>query len=262
MPEPITQSAEDPDEFRGKVAFVTGGAMGMGSAFAQALCERGASVAIADINEAGAAGVADALKAAGGKALGLACNVADEAAVASATARTAEAFGGIDILINNAGLHSAKYNVPFETLGHAEIRRLIDVNIMGVVNCSLACRPLMAARGGGVIFNLASIAGYSINSPYGVSKLAVRGLTIAFAREFAEHRIRVNAIAPGLIATDVVRAELPAQLFEDFAQKNQLVRRTGEIADAVQAMLFLCSSRASFITGETLKVSGGFPLAI
>jgi NAD(P)-dependent dehydrogenase (short-subunit alcohol dehydrogenase family) len=119
----------------------------------------------------------------------------------------------------------------------------------------------MAARGGGSIINIASIAGYSINSPYGVSKLAVRGLTIAFAREFADAKIRVNAIAPGLIGTETIRAELP-EIFDQFVNVNQLIHRVGAEADIVAAMLFLVSDQASFITGETLKVAGGFPLSI
>jgi 3-oxoacyl-[acyl-carrier protein] reductase len=252
----------DADAFRGQVAIVTGAAQGFGRAFCQALCERGASAVILDIDAEGAMRAAAELTAEGHKALAIPCDVTDETAVAAAVARTVETFGGVDILINNAGLHSAKYNVPFETLGHAEIRRLFEVNIMGVVNCSLACRPAMAARGGGAICSLASIAGYTLASPYGVSKLAVRGLTIAFAREFADDRIRVNAIAPGLMATDVIVAELPAAMFEEFANKNQLIHRTGAVSDIVSAMLFLCSPQASFITGETLKVSGGFPLGI
>jgi len=244
--------------FEGKVAFVTGAARGFGLAFCQALQARGAKVVLAEIDIAEAERRAAEL---GADALALNCDVADEASMAAAVRRATEAFGGIDILINNAGLHSAKYNVPFEALGHAEIRRLMDVNIMGVVNGSLACKAAMAARGGGSIINIASIAGYSINSPYGVSKLAVRGLTIAFAREFADARIRVNAIAPGLIGTETIRAELP-EIFDQFVNVNQLIHRVGAEADIVSAMLFLVSDQASFITGETLKVSGGFPLSI
>src|SRR5688572_17132880 len=169
------------DEFQGKVAFVTGAARGFGLAFCRALQARGARVVLADIDAGEARRQAEAL---GDGALATACDVADAGSVAEAVEAAVAAFGGIDILINNAGLHSAKYNVPFETLGHTEIRRLLDVNIMGVVNGSLACKPAMAARGGGTIVNIASIAGYTVSSPYGVSKLAVRGLTIAFAREF------------------------------------------------------------------------------
>lgn len=133
---------------------------------------------------------------------------------------------------------------------------------MGVIYCSLACQPHMARRGRGAILNIASVAAFTNSSPYGVSKLAVRGLTIAHARDFASDNIRVNAIAPGLMATQAIRQELPAALFEKFSNEHQLIRRTGEIEDIVAAMLFLCSEQAAFITGETLKVSGGYPLVI
>ena len=248
--------------FRDKVAFVTGGAMGLGLGFARAFAERGGRVALIDIDAEAVEQAAGEIRATGAPAVGLVCDVTDEVAVAEAVARTVDQFGGLDVLINNAGLHSAKYNVPFQKLGHTETRRLFEVNIMGVVNCSLAARAAMASRGGGAICSLSSIAGYTISSPYGVSKLAVRGLTIAFAREFADDRIRVNAVAPGLTATDTIRAEMPAELFEQFANVNQLVRRTGQVEDIVAGMLFLCSDEASFITGETLKISGGFPLSV
>ena len=254
--------ADTAGRFAGKVAFVTGGAMGLGFGFARAFCEHGGQVAVVDIDGGAAEAAAGRLRADGHAALAFACDVSDEVAVARAVAQTAAGLGGIDVLVNNAGLHSARYNVTFAQLGHAEIRRLLEVNVMGVVNCSLAVQPIMALRGGGAICSLASIAGYAINSPYGVSKLAVRGLTIAFAREFADSGIRVNAVAPGLIATDTVVAELPAELFGQFANANQLVRRTGRIDDVVAGMLFLCSEHASFITGETLKISGGYPLSI
>src|SRR6478735_5626008 len=161
--EAMTAQAQpfDADAFRGQVAFVTGGARGFGRAFSQALGARGAAVALVDIDHEAADEAAGALAAQGIRTLALACDVADEEAVAQAVARTTEAFGGVDILINNAGLHSAKYNIGFEALGHAGTRRLFEVNVMGVINCSLACKPTMAARGGGAICNLASIAGYS-----------------------------------------------------------------------------------------------------
>jgi 3-oxoacyl-[acyl-carrier protein] reductase len=257
-----TRGAGPANRFGAKVAFVTGGAMGLGFGFARAFCQEGGSVAVVDIDGAAAEAAAGRLRADGHAALAIACDVSDEAAVAAALEQTVESFGGLDVLVNNAGLHSARYNVTFGRLGHAEIRRLLEVNVMGVVNCSLAVQPVMATRGGGAICNLASIAGFSINSPYGVSKLAVRGLTIAFAREFADSRIRVNAVAPGLIATDTVVAEFPAEMFDQFASANQLIHRTGEIDDVVAGMLFLCSEDASFITGETLKISGGFPLSV
>lgn len=251
-------NSDPAQDFTGKVGIVTGAGAGFGAGFAHALAARGAAVVLLDIDVGAAEGVADAIRAAGGEARAVTCDVADPDQVAQAIDET----GGLDILINNAGLHSAAYNRSFGELGHAAVRRLFDVNIMGVINCSLACRPEMARRGGGVILNIASIAAYPGLNPYGVSKLAVRGLTTAFAHEFAPDRIRVNAIAPGLIATDTIVADFPPELFAHFADTLQRVHRTGAVDDVVEAMLYFCSDRASFVTGETLKVSGGHPLAL
>jgi 3-oxoacyl-[acyl-carrier protein] reductase len=104
------------------------------------------------------------------------------------------------------------------------------------------------------------MAGYMSATPYAVSKLTVRGLTVAFATELAADRIRVNALAPGLMNTESALADLPRPLIDEFVNQRQLVNRLGTMGDVVSAMLFLCSDEASFITGETLKVSGGYPL--
>ena len=246
----------------GKVAFITGGAIGFGRAFARALSSEGAAIAIADVDPAAAQELADELTTGGHSALALRCDVADEAAVDAAVARTIDELGGVDILINNAGKHLLKYNQPFTVLPRHEVRALFDVNVIGVVNCSVACRATMSERGGGVILNISSIAGHSSTSPYGVSKLAVRGLTIAFATEFAPDKIRVNAISPGLMATENALAGLPQELIDSFVDDKQLVHRLGTMDDIVDAMLFLCSPASSFVTGETLRVSGGFPLLV
>ncbi len=118
-----------------------------------------------------------------------------------------------------------------------------------------------AQRGGGVVLNISSMAGYLSTTPYAVSKLTVRGLTVAFATELAPDRIRVNAIAPGLMNTENALADLPRPLIDEFVNQRQLVNRLGTMGDVVSAMLYLCSNEASFITGETLKVSGGYPLS-
>lgn len=247
--------------FTGKTVIITGGGAGFGEAFAHAFAEAGAAVALFDIDEANLMRVAADLSRAGHRALGVRCDVSDEQDVANAMSAVAAAFGGIDILINNAGLHLTKYARGFGDLTPAEIRRLFEVNVMGVINGCQAARPFMAKRGGGAIVNIASIAAYLANSPYGVSKLAVRGLTIAFSQEFALDHIRVNAIAPGLIATPVVEAELP-ELFETFVGTLQHVKRRGEMADIVSMTQYLCAPVSGFITGETIKVSGGYPLQI
>ncbi|MFL6087556.1 MAG: SDR family NAD(P)-dependent oxidoreductase [Mycobacterium sp.] len=246
--------------FENRTAMITGGAIGFGRAFARALVAEGASVVIADIDADMAERTAASLVSNGGQAIAVECDVADTERVDAAIDAAIERFGGIDIVINNAGLHLMKYNQPFGMLSRNEIRSLFDVNVMGVINVTLACRDSMRERGGGVVLNISSMAGYMSATPYAVSKLTVRGLTVAFATELAPDRIRVNAIAPGLMNTENALADLPTPLIDEFVQRLQLVHRLGKMDDVVSAMLFLCSDEASFITGETLKVSGGYPL--
>ena len=246
---------------RGKVALITGGGRGFGKAFGTALAERGAHAVLADIDGTAAAAAAAEISAKGGSASAVVCDVAEEAGVAAMLDGVAGKHGGLDILVNNAGLHSAAYNRPSAELGIARLRRLFDVNVMGVYICSLAARPAMSGRDGAAIVNISSSAAYANRAAYGVSKLAVRGVTTQLAREFAADGIRVNAIAPGLIFTDTIRAELPP---EEAARVmgQQILQREGEERDIVDALLFLVSSAASFVTGETLRVSGGFALSV
>jgi 3-oxoacyl-[acyl-carrier protein] reductase len=189
----------------------------------------------------------------------LRCDVADEREVKETVAAVTGQLGGVDILINNAGLHLTKYNQPFGQLGSDETRRLMDVNVMGVIFCTLACRDTMASRGNGAIINISSIAGHLTPTPYGVSKLAVRGLTIAFARELKDAGVRVNAISPGVMLSENALADLPQSILDQYLGLQQ-VSRPGAVEDITSAVLFLCSPAASFITGETLLVSGGYPL--
>ncbi|KPI18896.1 3-oxoacyl-(acyl-carrier-protein) reductase [Actinobacteria bacterium OK074] len=250
----------DDDEHQGKVAFITGGGRGFGKAFGAALTARGAHVVLADVDGEAATAAAAELNAKGGSATGVACDVADEAGVAAAIDAVAERHGGLDLLVNNAGLHAA-YNKPFTELGLAKVRRVVDVNVMGVIICTLAAHEAMKGRPGASIVNISSSAAYANRSIYGVSKLAVRGLTVSFAREFAADGIRVNAIAPGLIFTDAVRAQLsPAESAR--VRGEQILDREGEERDIVEALLYLVSSKASFVTGETLRVTGGFALSV
>jgi NAD(P)-dependent dehydrogenase (short-subunit alcohol dehydrogenase family) len=248
------------DEHQGKVAFITGGGRGFGKAFGAALSARGAHVVLADIDGDAAQSAAAELTAAGGSVTGVACDVADETAVEAVIGEVVGRHGGLDILVNNAGLHAA-YNRPFTELGLANVRRVLDVNVMGVVICSLAAQPAMRGRAGAAIVNISSSAAYANRSIYGVSKLAVRGLTVSFAREFAADGIRVNAIAPGLIFTDTVRAEL-SEAEAKRVLGEQILQREGEERDIVEALLYLVSSKASFVTGETLRVTGGFALSV
>src|SRR3978361_1961896 len=198
----------DERELEGRVAIITGGGRGFGKAFGHALSGYGAHVGLADLDAEAGEAAAEEINEAGGRSGGSSSDVADEQQVATLIADVVARFGGIDILINNAGLHSAAYNEPMAVSGLAKVRRLFDVNIMGTVTCTLAAQSHMAGRAGACIVNISSSAAYQCATAYGVSKLAVRGLTMMSARELGADGIRVNAIAPGLIFTDTIRAEL------------------------------------------------------
>ena len=251
----------DAEEHAGRVAVITGGGRGFGKAFGLALASRGAQVVLADVDAPAGEDAAAEIRDGGGRAIAISTDVADEESVMSMVAQTVERFGGVDILVNNAGLHSAAYNEPMAASGVAKLRRLFDVNVMGTIICTLAAAPAMRQRPGASIVNLSSAAAYGCPSAYGVSKLAVQGLAMLSARELGTDGIRVNAIAPGLIFTDTIRAELSAETV-GYVMAQQVLAAEGTEADVVEALLYLVSSRAAFITGETLRVSGGFTLQI
>ncbi len=246
------------DARTGKVAVITGGARGFGKAFGMALAQRGAIVALVDRD-------GDAVKQAaaeiGALAFPFAGDVTDEVRMGEIVTEVAQAHGGIDILINNAGLHAHEYSRPMAEMGIAKIRRLFEVNVMGTAVCTLGCTTVYGGeRAGANIVNIASSAAYQ-GGAYGNSKLAVIGLTMTFARELAADGIRVNAIAPGIILTDTIRTELnPETITRN--KSMQFLPDDGAEQDIVEAMLYLTSARARFVTAETLRVTGGYSAGI
>ncbi|MEY2927580.1 MAG: hypothetical protein RL367_2057 [Pseudomonadota bacterium] len=248
-------------EFAARIAVITGGGRGFGKAFGHALALRGAHVVLVELDhDAGLAAAAE-IRAAGFSAEALAGDVADEDRMTAVMADVAARHGGIDIVVNNAGIHSAEANKPIGALGIKAARRMFDVNVWGVINCTLAARPHMAGRTGAAMVNISSMAAYGAVMAYGVTKLTVQGLTMSFAHELAADGIRVNAIAPGLIFTDTIRAELGQDLI-DRVMQTQILQRKGEERDIVEAMLHLVSDRSGFMTGETIRVSGGASLQV
>jgi 3-oxoacyl-[acyl-carrier protein] reductase len=245
----------------GTTAVITGGGRGFGKAFGHALAAEGAHAVLVDIEGALANAAAAEIRAAGGQASGFAGDVTDEARVGAVMAQAAAINGGIDVLINNAGLHSDVYSQPILRMGLAKVKRLFDVNVMGVVTCTLAAAPYMKGRVGASIINISSSAAHMGGSAYGDTKLAVAGLTITFARELAPDSIRVNAISPGLMLTETIAAELPAAT-KARVKAMQLLQDDGKEEHIVDAMLFLTSPRAKFITGEILRVTGGMAAGI
>ncbi len=241
------------------VAVITGGASGIGRILAERLMADGAAVAILDIT--GAAERAAALTAAGGKALGITCDVSDEGRVASAFATVAAQLGGIDILVNHAALFSALEPGPFENIAAADWQRVMAINTMGPFLCARAALPHLKAKGRGRIINLASgapIKGVPNMLHYVTSKGAMIAFTRALAREVGAHGITVNALAPGFTLSEGILAHpVHVEKFRDVIIASRAIKRDETPQDLAGAVSFLASADAAFITGQTLVVDGG-----
>lgn len=243
-------------EIPGQVAVVTGAAHGIGLATATLLAEAGASVALLDIDEAGARAEAAKL---GPKAAAWACDVTSEARVEAVFAEVVAKFGRIDILVNNAG---AAVRKPATEISMQEWDRVLDLNLGATFSCSRIAARVMQEQGGGAIVNLASIMGFSggifPNASYQASKGGVVNLTRALALEWAEHGIRVNAVAPTFVKTG-----LTVPLFSNPEVLAKVMAHTPlgvlpEVADIAAAILYLASPAARCVTGVTLPVDSGY----
>jgi NAD(P)-dependent dehydrogenase (short-subunit alcohol dehydrogenase family) len=243
----------------GQVAIVTGGAKGIGLAIAEDLAKRGAAVLVADL--AGAAAAAERLRAAGHRAVGLAVDVACEADTAALAKVASAEFGGIDILINNAGLYSTLKPRPFEDIDPAEWRRVMEVNTLGIFLCCRAVLPALKSRGGGRIINISSGVAFKGNpwmAHYVASKGAVVSLTRALASELGRYNILVNSVAPGFTLSDGVleNPELVAGVRQP-SMRTRVLAREMTPADLVGAVAFFAGTDAAFLTGQTIVVDGG-----
>jgi NAD(P)-dependent dehydrogenase (short-subunit alcohol dehydrogenase family) len=248
------------ESFNDKVALVTGAAAGIGLATANAFAEAGAAVALADVNEHGARAAAEALVAAGHKALGLRCDVADEDEVAAMVTQTVAIFGRLDAAFNNAGVQSPLAETADVNL--ADFDRVQAVNLRGVLSCMKYELLQMRAQGSGAIVNCSSIGGLvgtAGRAVYRASKHGVLGLTKCAALEYASRGIRINAVCPGVIETPMVAAMLVSQpeAIKELI-KEQPIGRLGRPVEIAAAVLWLCSPGASFVIGHALAVDGGF----
>jgi NAD(P)-dependent dehydrogenase (short-subunit alcohol dehydrogenase family) len=252
-------AAADLFDLSGKVAVITGGAGGIGVVYARALCEAGASVLVADLAADAAERTASELAAEGHAAAGTAVDVRSaESAAAMATAAV-DAFGGIDILINNAAIMT---DLPPYGLGNMPVEdwdRVIDVNLRGPLLCTQAVLPAMEQRGGGRIVNGLSAGAFMAGGIYGVSKFALHGLTVNLASELGGRNINVNAIAPGLVDNESGYASLPKDSpFRDAIAATIPGKPSGPPEDLVGALLLLCSRAGDWITGQTILIDGGW----
>lgn len=254
------------DQFRisGKVAVVTGaGGRGnsIGRAYALGLAQAGAAVVVADLNSDGADAVAQEIVAAGGQSIAVGVDITQPDSVASMARAAADAFGGVDILVNNAGLMAELGYLPAVDIPIEQWNRIMAVNVTGALNCAQAIVPLMRARGGGKIVNQVSGGAFPAQSIYGVSKLALVGLTTTLARQLGREKINVNAIAPGNTMSDAGKLITPDDSpFVKLLEATVAMRVRGQPDELVGTLLLLCSSAGDWITGQVLHVDGGWVL--
>src|SRR5213076_691965 len=246
--------------FQNKVALVTGAGSGMGLTTAKAFAEAGAAVALADVNEKAVRSAAEELVAAGHKAIGIRCDVADEAEVAAMVAQTVSSFGRLDAAFNNAGVQAPPSDMADEAA--EEFDRVNAINLRGVWACMKHELRPMRAQGSGAIVNCSSLGGL-VGLPgraaYHASKHGVIGLTKSAALEYAPRGIRINAICPGTIETPMVADMLArGELDMEEAIASQPIARLGRASEMAAAVLWLCSPGASFVLGVALPVDGGY----
>ncbi|MEI6180215.1 MAG: 3-oxoacyl-ACP reductase FabG [Chloroflexales bacterium] len=238
-----------------KVALITGGGQGIGKLTAMTFAREGAMVAVADINMSAAQAVATEIERADGHAKPIFLDVSRSESVDAAIQAIINWTGGIDIVVNNAGITR---DSRMQKMTEDQFDAVINVNLRGVWLCAKACVPSMISRGGGAIINAASVVGLHGNfgqTNYVAAKAGVIGMTKTWARELGPNGIRVNAVAPGFTATEML-ATVPDKVLESVRERTPL-RRLGKPEDIANAYLFLASEEASFITGVTLSVDGG-----
>ena len=247
-------------ELTGKVAIVTGASTGIGRATAWALAAEGAAVVVADVDQERGEQVAREIEDKGGRAFFVGCDVTDDASVAAMVERTVEHFGGIDVAFNNAGIEGTPAST--EACTPENWQRTIAVNLTGVWSCMRHELPKMLERGGGSIVNNSSVAGlvgFATIPAYVASKHGVIGLTKTAALEFATQGVRVNAVCPGVIDTEMVDRFTGGQREAAVAMvEMEPVGRMGQPEEIADAVVWLCSDRSSFVTGQAIAVDGGF----
>ena len=240
---------------KGKKALITGGGRGIGASIAKALCAEGVIVIITDINETAATQTLDEISKSGGKGYFYNMNVADFTSVSECVKKVQEEVGGIDILINNAGVTR---DTLLLRMKEEDWDLVLNVNLKGTFNCTKHIAPIMTKARWGRIINISSIVGVMGNKGqvnYSASKAGMIGLTKSCAQELASRNITVNAIAPGFIVSDMTNA-LSEEVQNNFMSKIPL-GKFGTVDDISNTICFLCSDKAGYITGQVVGINGG-----
>jgi NAD(P)-dependent dehydrogenase (short-subunit alcohol dehydrogenase family) len=242
----------------GKTAIVTGAATGIGAATARLLAERGSRVLAVGLQPDALRETVAGIEADGGEAVAFDADISDPAAIEAVAARAQEAFGGADILVNNAAIYPIG---PWHEADAAEWDEVFRVNVRGYFLLAKAIRPQMLARGGGSIVNVASVTFYYGEEEllsYVASKGAVIGFTRSLAREAGPEGIRVNAVAPGAFPTAATAIHADQDALWDKVLTSQSIKRRGEVEDVALAIAFFAGDDSRFVTGQTLLVDGGW----
>jgi 3-hydroxybutyrate dehydrogenase len=256
-------------KLKDKCAIVTGAASGIGKEIAFTYAREGAKVAIADLNREAAEAAANEIRLAGGQALGLAMDVTDEQAVNNGVAAVVAAFGGVDILVSNAGIQIVH---PLEEFSYAEWKKLMAIHVDGAFLTTKACLPQMygSGRGGSVIYmgSVHSKEASLLKAPYVTAKHGLIGLAKAVAKEGAKHGVRSNVICPGFVRTPLVDKQIPEQaktlgISEDDVIKKVMLKDTVDgqfttVQDVAAVALFFASFPSNALTGQSLVVSHGW----
>jgi 3-oxoacyl-[acyl-carrier protein] reductase len=244
---------------KNKVAIVTGGASGIGQKTAEFFVQEGVKVLLADVQKEKIEETINGLKGMGGEAKGFYCDVTDERMVHLMVQEALNQFGTIDILVNSAGVGGGMK--PLEDAERSDWQRILDINLIGTILCCKAVMPIMRQKNGGKIVNIASEAGVSGEKGlevYAASKGGVIALTKSLAKALGRNNVTVNAVAPAFVHSPMTQFLTP-ELEKKWLQMY-VIKRLGEVEDIASMIVFLCSDRCSWITGQTISINGGFSM--